>query len=527
MGYKRLDPQDTAVGQSQQKLLVIFSVILLRISGRAQRKAAMEAVAACVQTPHVVVVPLPIPGHLNPFTFLANYLASCGLTVTLVHSSRAASLLDSRPQRPLQTDANTALTSSNAPRIHVVPDVLSTDLSQSLTRAPVLASFPLMQQGLESFLLQIALQHNNHCPNTYLLADCFLPWTQHVARKFNIPRIAVWLQSASVFSMAFHIPELIAKGCLPLASDNKIVDFIPGLPPFPLSDLPKGFCAEDLNSPGFQYFVSMFSHLNEADRVLVHSFYDLESPVIDALRALHVRVDAIGPLITSGSGQKLLRDESLVPEDGSCLEWLDAQEECSVLYVSFGSTFSPGAEGFKELALGLEASQQRFLWVIRPDELKTATILDVLPEGFQTRTQGRSRIVSWAPQLSVLGHPAVGAFLTHCGWNSTIESLNMGVPMIGFPQWADQNTNLKCILDWKIGTALGKCSRGRVEEAVREMMAGEEGREARKTARELAEVARKAMKEGSSKATLDKLVQDVRQGRLECPSTLSNVLQPK
>lgn len=331
--------------------------------------------------------------------------------------------------------------------------------------------------------------------------------------------------SAALYSIGLHIPQLVAKGYLPIesGSEDKVIDFIPGLAPFPLRAFPQGFGTDDTTSPRFQLFTSVFDYAKGGDRVLVNSFYDLESTVMDALRAQQVRIDPIGPLLPSIFGReptKLSSPTSLLVEDTTCLDWLDAQEDCSVLYVSFGSLHAVEKEVIQELAHGLEASQERFLWVIRPDTAQ-GNVADLLPEGFQSRVEGRSFIISWAPQLDVLAHPAVGAFLTHCGWNSVVESLYMGVPMIGFPRGAEQNTNLNCMIEWKVGMALeeqsqegNKCSREAVEGAVRLMMRGEEGKAARTKASELKEAARKAIAEGNSKATLKILVEDLKHGSI-------------
>lgn len=464
-------------------------------------------------TAHVIVFPLPAQGHINPLSCLADYLVSSGLTVTLVHTSRSFSLLS----RSVHDDASS---SRNNPRIEVIPDAMPALDTQRLSRDYILASFPLMEQGLDALLQKLV--HEQHCPPSCIVTDSFLPWTRKLAQKYGIPRIEVWTTSAALYCIGMQIPELIAKGYLPMqsGSEGKVIDFIPGLPSFPISAFPKGFATAEITSPGFQFFTSVYANGKGGDRILINPFYDLESTVIDALRAQQVRIDPIGPLLPCVFQEPTKTRASLLKEDRTCLDWLDAQEDCSVLYVSFGSVHAVEKEVIHELALGLEASQERFLWVIRPDMAK-GNLVDLLPDGFQTRIEGTSRIISWAPQLDVLEHPAVGAFLTHCGWNSTIESLYMGVPMIGFPRGAEQNTNLHWIIDWKVGMALEEqsqdgstCSRESVERAVRSMMRDEEGKGLRSKARELKEVARNAILHGNSKTNLESLVCDLKQGRV-------------
>lgn len=129
-------------------------------------------------------------------------------------------------------------------------------------------------------------------------------------------------------------------------------------------------------------------------------------------------------------------------EDVTCLEWLDKKEPCSVLYISFGSIFAMSVEQFTELVEGLQASKQAFLWAIRPGFVQgTSSYTHSLPPSFLESTKDRGMLVSWVPQLMVLAHPAIGGFLTHCGWNSTLESVAHGVPMLCWPDVGERRTN--------------------------------------------------------------------------------------
>lgn len=162
------------------------------------------------------------------------------------------------------------------------------------------------------------------------------------------------------------------------------------------------------------------------------------------------------------------------------------------------------AEQMVELAEGLEASQQPFLWVIRPDGVKGSQT-SFLPEGFAERTKQRGLIISWAPQLQVLGHSSLGGFLTHCGWNSVIENLSIGaVPMICWPLGAEQSLNCRLIVDmWRIGIEIvkkqdGIVAKGEVERAVRALKQSDEGRAMKIRASRLKETVNMAVEEGGS-----------------------------
>ena len=166
----------------------------------------------------------------------------------------------------------------------------------------------------------------------------------------------------------------------------------------------------------------------------MNSLHELKAGAIEALRAKNVKIVAIGPTL----GVSLCKD--LVDETQlQCLRWLDSREEKSVVYVAFGSVGFLSAEEIQEVAATLEAVGWPFLWVIRQ-----GSATESLPENFRPGLlpMEKGLIVSWAPQRQVLEHRSIGAFVTHCGWNSSLESQWNGVPMVGCPRMAEQNTNL-------------------------------------------------------------------------------------
>ncbi|KAF5763755.1 putative UDP-glucuronosyl/UDP-glucosyltransferase [Helianthus annuus] len=181
----------------------------------------------------------------------------------------------------------------------------------------------------------------------------------------------------------------------------------------------------------------------------------------------------IGPLLASN---RLANQAGhFWKEDPSCLAWLDQKPERSVIYIAFGSFTIFNQTQFKELALGLELSNQPFLWVVRPgltNESTTAAFLD----GFMDRIGSRGRIVSWAPQQKVLAHPSVACFMSHCGWNSTLEGVTNGLPFLCWPYFTDQFYNETYICDvWKAGLGFKKdengiITRGEVKDKVEQLL---------------------------------------------------------
>lgn len=180
-----------------------------------------------------------------------------------------------------------------------------------------------------------------------------------------------------------------------------------------------------------------------ADSIICNSAYDFEPGAF----TLTPNILPIGPLLAdSREGDSV---GYFWPEDSNCLKWLDQQPLKSVIYVAFGSFTIFDKSQFQELALGLEISRRPFLWVVRPD---ITSDTNAYPEGFQERVATRGQMVGWAPQQKVLSHPSIACFLSHCGWNSTMEGVANGVPFLCWPYFADQFLNQNYIADvWKVG----------------------------------------------------------------------------
>jgi pathogen-inducible salicylic acid glucosyltransferase len=215
----------------------------------------------------------------------------------------------------------------------------------------------------------------------------------------------------------------------------------------------------------------------------------------------------VGPTIPSAFLDNRLPDDLSygihlhTPMTAESKAWLDAQEARSVLYVSFGSMASLHPDQMGEIAEGLYSSGKPFLWVVR------ATETSKLPKGFADKARTRGLIVPWCPQLEVLSHKSVSCFMTHCGWNSTVEALSAGVPMVAMPNWSDQTTNAKYIQDvWRVGVRVWPDAKGvvrseEVERRVRQVMEGKMSKEFRMKALDWSNKAKKCMSEGGTSDT--------------------------
>ncbi|XP_039834376.1 putative UDP-rhamnose:rhamnosyltransferase 1 [Panicum virgatum] len=176
------------------------------------------------------------------------------------------------------------------------------------------------------------------------------------------------------------------------------------------------------------------------------------------------------------------------------LRWLDEQPPGSVVYVALGSEAPVTAANVRELAAGLELSGARFLWALRPPSAAAAGAPPLLPDGFEERTRGRGAVCAgWVPQVRVLAHAAVGAFLTHCGWGSVTESLRFGLPLVMLPFIIDQGLVARMMAEQGVGVEVarrdddGWFGRDDVAETVRRVMVGEEGKTLARNARRLRE----------------------------------------
>jgi hypothetical protein len=210
---------------------------------------------------------------------------------------------------------------------------------------------------------------------------------------------------------------------------------------------------------------AFFKAVNEEDQrsygEVFNSFHELEPEYVEHYQAkLGRRVWLVGPVARPDMGARSHASNALSLDASDCLRWLDGKPACSVVYVSFGtlSNFSP--DELRELARGLDLSARYFLWVIGTDAItNTAPSSEWMPEGFAellARAERGLVVRGWAPQVLILNHPALGGFVTHCGWNSVLEAVSAGVPMVTWPRCGDQFFNEKLVVEvLKVGASVG------------------------------------------------------------------------
>ncbi|KAL2247084.1 UNVERIFIED_CONTAM: UDP-glycosyltransferase 75C1 [Sesamum indicum] len=440
---------------------------------------------------HVLLVTFPAQGHINPSLQFAKRLSKLGVKVTFLTSLSA-----------IRRMTTTSLTVDGLIDIVSFTDGYengwSTDDAQNLISA-------LENHGSKAVEDAIRAKREEGNPFTRVIYSLLVPWAGQVASHLQIPVTLLWIQPATVFGVYFYYFNKYFDA----APSNEVIK-LPGLPVFEPSDLPSFLFPSNTNIYDFALPIlkDNFEILERENSpiVLVNTFQALEPgplSVIDKYKLMD-----IGPLIPSAfldgkDPSDTAFGGDLIQKSVDYVQWLDSKEKLSVIYVAFGSYSELSKPQMEEIAKGLIKSGRPFLWVIRGVD-NSERLKEMVSCGKDLEKQGK--IVPWCTQVEVLSHPSVGCFLTHCGWNSSLESLVSGVPVVSFPQWTDQTTNAKLIQDfWRTGLSVGKPEDGGVVKADEiercleiVMDGGERGEEMRREARKWRDLAKEAVKEGGT-----------------------------
>ncbi|KAF8397208.1 hypothetical protein HHK36_016116 [Tetracentron sinense] len=442
---------------------------------------------------HVVAMPYPGRGHINPMMNVCKLLASRlpHILITFVVTEEWLGFIRSDPTPP------------NI-RLRSIPNVIPSELVRGADFPGFLeATMTKMEDPFERLLDRL------EAPVTAIVADTYLLWVPAVGNRRNIPVASLWPMSPSVFSVFYHFDLLVQNQHFPvdlLDKGDGRVDYIPGISSTCLTDLPSVllYGGQLLNR-----VLEAFSCIRKVQCLLLTSFYELDTHVIDSLRAiLPFTVYPLGPAIpysSLGEAPSIVTGHNVL----DYFKWLDSQPRRSVLYVSLGSFLSVSSSQMDEIAAGLRSSGVPYLWVGRGE---TSRLQEACGE--------MGLVVPWCDQLRVLSHPSIGGFLTHCGWNSTLEGVFAGVPMLTFPIFMDQAPNSKLIVDdWKVGwrvkTVVGAETLVKREEIARIVkrfmdLEGDASKEMRSRTRELQETCQRAIgKGGSLETNLDAFIKDI------------------
>ncbi|KAL3720002.1 hypothetical protein ACJRO7_004915 [Eucalyptus globulus] len=435
----------------------------------------------------LVLVPCPFQGHITPMLNLGSLLHSKGFSIVIAHTHF-------NHPHPFGFPNFTFLS---------IPDCLPKDVLSSGDAAAIFASLntncegPLRQVLSDMMAQDGATESKISC----VIYDSLMYCAEAAAQYVKLPSMALRTSSIGTQLIFSELPRLQKEGYFP-AKDHSSKDPVPGAYPLRCKDLPL-FTSDP--EPMMRLIATTLD-IKTSSAILWNTVDCLEKQLSDQVqKKYHVPFFSLGPLhkVAPASPTSILEEET------ECLSWLDKQANNSVIYVSLGSLASMDEREFAETAWGLAKSGQPFLWVVRPGSVRGSEWIELLPEGFKEAIGDTGHVVRWAPQKDVLAHRAVGGFWTHCGWNSTLESISEGVPMICRPCFMDQNVNARYLCHlWRVGLELeGDLDQKEIEQAVRRLMAGEEGKEMRLRAAAFKDQIKLSIeKGGSSHAAIEELV---------------------
>ncbi|KAG8070090.1 hypothetical protein GUJ93_ZPchr0006g41448 [Zizania palustris] len=444
------------------------------------------ATATAAGAPHLLVLCFPGQGHVNPMLRLAKRIASKGLLVTFSSTSSIGARLTESSAVSAGGDG-LPLGRGRIRFEFMEDDFDGKDLDELMQH--------LETTGPGAFAELLQNQEKAGRPVTYVLGNPFISWAIDVAADAGIPSAVLWVQSCAVFSLYYHHVQGLVE--FPPEDDLDARVEVPGLPAMSVADVPSFLLPSNPYKSLTDAIVQQIRTIDKASWVFVNSFSELERDVVAALPGVKPPpppLIPVGPLIElEGNEDASVRGDMIKAAD-NCVGWLDAQPPRSVVYVSLGSVVVLSADEVAEMAHGLDSTGRPFLWVVRPD------CRALLPEGFLDAVADRGMVVPWSPQDQVLAHPSVACFLTHCGWNSTLETVAAGVPVVAFPQWGDQCTDAKFLVeDFKMGVRLrAPLRRDAVRDVLEAALSGPDADAMLSSAKALSTAARKAVTTGGS-----------------------------
>ncbi|KAJ0463655.1 putative crocetin glucosyltransferase [Helianthus annuus] len=446
----------------------------------------------------ILIVAYPTQGHINPSLRFANRLVKLNVDVTYCTSVSVIRRIDIQSTHHGLTFVPFSDGNDNGIQPTTIWQQFFLDFSTN---------------GASAVAELISSAATAGQPFDHVVYSSGVPWAAKVAKAHGLESSLLWCQAAIVLNIYYYYFNSY-QDLISCNNNNPTFPIdLPGLPSLTVADLPSFMLPSCLKEHKFilEFMKDHVDVLKISPRILVNTFDELEVEAMKAIEKLVVL--PVGPLVPS----EFLDGNGLSYNSIGCdlfekpvedyIKWLNAKQKSSVVYVSFGSLATLSIEQVEEMASGLVESGRPFLWVIRDGDQvgKLSKIEELKKQGM---------IVSWCSQVEVLTHEAIGCFVMHGGWNSTVEALAAGVPTVVFSQWSDQAINAKMIEDvWKTGVKVkrregdGMVERKEIKRCVEMVM---EDEEMRRNAEKWRELARQALGNGGSSAVnLQAFVDDV------------------
>ena len=484
------------------------------------------------QNEHIVMLPFMAQGHIVPFLALANQIQHrTGFTITIANTPLNIQYLKTTISKTSNDSFQPSIRLAELPFCssdHGLPPNTENTDSLSLEQFVIFCHASTTLQAPFHSLISGIIEKEGR-PPLCIISDVFFGWANEVAKSLGTSNVSFTTSGAygttAYISLWHSLPHRVAK------SDYFPVPGFPDSYRFHITQLHQYLRVADGTDVWSRFFGCQPALSLTSSGWLCNTAEEIEPHGLDILRKYVKRpVWSIGPLLPPAHinhspnspcskmfGQRAWKDPGMSPD--KCLDWLDKHPKSSVLYISFGSQNTIGVPQMMELAMGLEDSGKPFIWVIRPPvgfNIKGEFRAEWLPENFEQRMAESNQgliVHKWAAQLEILSHKSTGIFLSHCGWNSVMESLCVGVPIIGWPLAGEQCYNSKMLVE-EMGVAVeltrlqGTVERKEVKRVIELVMDKKgKGEEMKKKAIEIGEKMRAAMgEEGSSLKAIDDFV---------------------
>ncbi|KAI3716003.1 hypothetical protein L6452_23032 [Arctium lappa] len=463
---------------------------------------------------HVFLVSFPAQGHVNPLLRLGKLIASKGNLLVTFSSSKSIGNKMKKVGSAASGDPIPVGNHGGMIRFEFFDDGCSEENDDE--RNDRKTYLPKLEVNGKRALTKSFNQHaQDGRPVSCLINNPFVPWVCDLAEELNIPSALLWVQSCACFSSYYHHENSLVP--FPTEKQPDIDVQLPNMPLLKSDEIPSTL--HPMTPYPFMKLsvLGQFKNLSKTSCILMETFQELEGDLINYMSQI-CPIRTVGPLFKNPSLETSSNISGDLKKADKCLEWLDSKPRSSVVYISFGSMVSLNQEQVTEMAYGVLNSGVSFLWIMRMDATFTG-VSGRLPQGFLEEVGERGKVVQWSPQAQVLSHAAVSCFVTHCGWNSTMEALSSGVPVVTFPRWGDQVTNAKYLVDeWKVGIRMSRgeaenrvIGREEIEECLKEATIGVNAGEMRKNALKWKKVAEEAVaKDGTSDQNIQEFIDKLR-----------------
>ncbi|MED6221121.1 hypothetical protein PIB30_051302 [Stylosanthes scabra] len=445
---------------------------------------------------NVLILSLGLPSHISLVLKVAKRLLSKGVDhVTIVTTEEA--------RHRILTNPNSQSSNIN---FEFSSDGLSLDNDRSNSEELINSLETKGSKNLSSLISSLKKHQDYSC----MIIGPIFHFAIDIAAEHGIPCALLWIQASAVYSICYRYCKGINE--FPNMEDLNANVHLPGFPTFKVRDV-HSYILPSTPENLRNIFVKLFKSIEKVKWVIGTSVYEIEEEMVKSMTSL-TPIYPIGPLVSP----LLLGENSDMCETNkdSCIEWLDNKPSNSVIYVSFGTWVVLSKEQIDNLAMALKNSNKPFLWVLNPSKKEDG--VEELPPKFLEDTKGMGLVVKWCQQERVLMHPSVGCFVSHCGFNSMIETILAGVPVVGLPFISDHPTDAMLITQ-VFGNGVrvergedGIASAEEFERRIWEVTDGPNANEIKKRAMKMKELARKASEEGgSADKYIDQFISEITQ----------------